>query len=266
MWTRISELSNTSLTRKAMYVQRDMCDRGKECWLKSLKSTLVTKTSCGTDMWAKWWSNPNFNVACARVDVDDIGMETTVRWEADCLISFRKNACDEWYNDVMRTNARRGNGLNKLRTYALFKCDLVLEPYLLAIEDRDKRVLLSKFRIGICPLRIETGRYEQVAKNKRGLPEIERICKCCIHASDMVENEHDFLLLCPAYENERKYLYDMLCNKFRMSVGDLQDSAYDINKLFVRIMQSDDSDIINSIADYLDRAFYKRECILLQRD
>ena len=88
--------------------------------------------------------------------------------------------------------------INYVRMHYLNVSDLALEPYLLAIEDRDKRVLLSKFCIGICPLRIETGRYEQVARNKRGLPEKERVCKCYIHASDMVENEHIFLLLCPA--------------------------------------------------------------------
>ena len=52
-------------------------------------------------------------------------------------MSFRKKASDEWYNDVTRVNARRGNGLNKLRTYALFKRDLELEPYLSAVDDRD---------------------------------------------------------------------------------------------------------------------------------
>ena len=90
------------------------------------------------------------------MDVNELGRENTVRWEADCLVSLRKKASDEWYNDVMRVNARRGNGLNKLRTYALFKRDLELEPYLSAVDDRDKRVLMSKFRIGICPLRIES--------------------------------------------------------------------------------------------------------------
>ena len=68
------------------------------------------------------------------------------------------------------------------------------------------------------------------------------------------------------YVSERQHLYAVLGNKFRMSIADLQDSAYDINNLFVRVMQSEDSDIINCIADYLDQAFYKRECILLKRD
>jgi hypothetical protein len=33
MWTRITEMPDASLTRKAMYVQRELVDKGKECWL-----------------------------------------------------------------------------------------------------------------------------------------------------------------------------------------------------------------------------------------
>ena len=113
---------------------------------------------------------------------DDLGMDINVRWEADCLISFRKHYTDSWMTEVTRIEAKRGKGLNKLRTYVLFKRDFRLEPYLTCVEDRNKRVLLCKFRIGICPLRIETGRYEQVSRNVRGLPEKARTCKCCIHA------------------------------------------------------------------------------------
>ena len=93
---------------------------------------------------------------------------------------------DAWLKDVKRIKAKCGNGLNKSRTYALFKTEWRFEPYLTCVEDRNKRVLLCKFRIGICPLRIETGRYEQVSRNVRGLPEKARTCKCCIHALDMV--------------------------------------------------------------------------------
>ena len=146
----------------------------------------------------------------------------------------------------------------------LFKHELCLEPYLLAVEDRDKRVLLTKFRIGICPLRIETGRYEQVSKNVRGLPEAERTCKCCVHASDMVENEFHFLLICPAYDCERTKLFDTVRDVFKMSADDVNRSRYDINNLFTRLMESDDDIIINATASFLDRAFYKRELLLLQ--
>ena len=248
-----------------MYVQRRLLNKGKACWLKSFKSTLVVVASstCGVSMWNTWWSKQDFNITCTRVGKDDLGMDINVRWEADCLISFRKHYTDSWMTEVTRIEAKRGKGLNKLRTYVLFKRDFRLEPYLTCVEDRNKRVLLCKFRIGICPLRIETGRYEQVSRNVRGLPEKARTCKCCIHASDMVENEHHFLLVCPAYQRERKALLDIACKKFNISSADLDNSIYDVNNLFTRIMESDDSEIINKTADYLDKAFFKRERLLL---
>lgn len=41
MWTRITEMPESSLTRKAMNVQRKLLGKDKKGWLKSLKSTLV---------------------------------------------------------------------------------------------------------------------------------------------------------------------------------------------------------------------------------
>ena len=79
----------------------------------------------------------------------------------DSLEAFRDVAISSWKDEINRkTNAKRGEGMNKLRTYALFKTEWGIEPYLDYVESRDKRSLLSRFRIGICPLRIETGRYE----------------------------------------------------------------------------------------------------------
>ena len=113
-------------------------------------------------------------------------------------------------------------------------------------------------------MRIETqsGRYEQVSRNVRGLPESQRTCKCCVHTSDMVENEHHFLLVCPAYDHERKQLLNTVSTKLNMSIQDLIASVHEVN-VFTRIMESDDSDVINEIANYLEKAFYKRERLLL---
>ena len=263
VWTRITEMPTSSLTRKAMYVQRHLLSKGKACWLKSFKKTLLSASTCGKSMWNKWWSKPDFNISCSRIYTNNLGMDIDTRWETDCLVDFRKRATDAWLKDVKRIKAKCGNGLNKSRTYALFKTEWRFEPYLTCVEDRSKRVLLSKFRIGISPLRIETGRYEQVDRNHRGIPEKQRTCKCCIHVSDMVENEYHFLLICPAYERERKVLLDTVRDKFAMSEADIDSSIYDINDLFTRIMQSDDCDIINKTADFLDKAFFKRERLLL---
>ena len=102
-----------------------------------------------------------------------------------------------------RDKAKIGEGGNKLRTYAKFKKQLGVEPYLIHVHDDRKRALLFKFRAGVAPLRIETGRYEAARPKQRGVPVYERICMCCCKE---VEDEEHFLCSCPAYAVERDAL------------------------------------------------------------
>ena len=105
-------------------------------------------------MWDKWLNKPDFNIECSRVHTDNIGMEVESRWETECLVSFRQHgiASNTWFQDVTRVEAKRGSGLNKLRTYALFKREWRLEPqpYLTCIVMRigiNVCCSSSKFRI-----------------------------------------------------------------------------------------------------------------------
>ena len=63
---------------------------------------------------------------------------------------------------------------------------------------KHKRSLFAQFRLGILPLKIETGRYDNT-------PVDERICVQC--ESEAVENEQHFVLHCPKYVNLREVLY-----------------------------------------------------------
>ncbi len=56
------------------------------------------------------------------------------------------------------------------------------------------RSLISQLRLGILPLRIETGRYSN-------LREADRICQLC--SANQVENESHFLFQCELYNIER---------------------------------------------------------------
>ncbi len=60
-------------------------------------------------------------------------------------------------------------GGKNLCTYRKFKQDVIFEPYLPHIQ---KRVLFTKFRIGIAPLRIEMGIYESDynSSKQKGVP------------------------------------------------------------------------------------------------
>ena len=83
-------MPTSSLTRKAMYVQRHLLSKGKACWLKSFKKTLLSASTCGKSMWNKWWSKPDFNITCSRIYTNNLGMDIDTRWETDCLVDFRK--------------------------------------------------------------------------------------------------------------------------------------------------------------------------------
>ena len=59
------------------------------------------------------------------------------------------------------------NDTSKLRTYREFKCVYGVENYLLENMPGKYRSAMSKFRCGVAPIRIETGRYENLCLEKR---------------------------------------------------------------------------------------------------
>ena len=185
----------------------------------------------------------------------------TRRWEDNCFDAFRDCAIQEWKHDMDRTVARRGSmyGGNKLRTYARFKCEWQYEPYLSCITNRDKRVLESKLRVGICPLRIETGRYEVVNGHKGLLPE-QRTCLCCNNGS--IEDEFHFIMKCPMYTSLRTRLFRVVQNVF--NVSDMQPvlSEEDSSVWFIKIMSSIETIVMRARSDFIWDAFNVREMIL----
>ena len=64
---------------------------------------------------------------------------------------------------------------NKLRKYQLFKSSCETEKFCQMIMPQSHRSAFAKFRSGVAPLRIETGRYEGLCINDRTCP----FCKNC---------------------------------------------------------------------------------------
>ena len=113
----------------------------------------------------------------------------------------------DWFDTVNRPGSVNGNGRNKLRTYSTFKTEYGLENYCKLIMPFKHRSSMAKFRCGVAPLRIETGRYE-------GLSEDHRTCPIC---KSGIENETHVLLTCYLYEEFRTTLFNTaleICNNF----------------------------------------------------
>ena len=86
----------------------------------------------------------------------------------------------------------------KLRTYKLFKNTFETENYLKLNLTKHERSMLSQFRCGILPLRIETGRYVNE-------PLYERICSQC--DLKCIESEQHILLECSFYDSIRLSIF-----------------------------------------------------------
>jgi len=263
-FTRATEMPSNSLVREAMYAQRTLLAQGKDCWLSTLKDTLCT-TSYGSICWNTWWLDSDFMCACSRISIDDRGKQCVIRWEDDCYDECKNLYIhDHWHKDVIREHAKHGEGGNKLRTYKLFKQSWGFEPYLVHIDNRDKRVLMSKFRIGICPLRIETGRYENDGHRKCISPH-ERICLVCRHPRE-IEDEFHFLLQCPTYSRLRCRLLQVVKDILNLSDADIARLLPDSDQLFASVMGSQQKEVICAVSDYLWDAFRMREQVMLDRE
>ena len=104
---------------------------------------------------------------------------------------------EQWHARINRNNSRSGNAGNKLRTYKLFKRTYQTEHYCKIIMPKCHRSAFAKFRCGVAPLRLETGRYEGLSVN-------ERICPFC---RVYEENETHVIINCETYECIRESLF-----------------------------------------------------------
>ena len=106
---------------------------------------------------------------------------------------------NEWLTSI---NLTRG-GRNKLRTYRTFKSAFVSEPYIKCNNlSRARKSALAKFRCGVAPLRIETGRFEGIPANER----------YCFHCVTCIENEEHVLMNCTLYDNIRQNMFVNILN------------------------------------------------------
>ena len=87
----------------------------------------------------------------------------------------------------------------KLRTYRKYKFDNSIEPYLNMFISRSNRAFFSQLRLGVLPIRIETGRYQNERLE-------ERVCMVC--RQNDVEDEFHFVMKCPHYNTPRRELFD----------------------------------------------------------
>jgi hypothetical protein len=133
------------------------------------------------------------------------------------------------------------NNAEKLRTYRMFNIDNKTKDYVYMFLSRRQRSLLSQLRLGVLPLRIETGRYTQGKKE-------DRICNVCNKGE--IEDALRFMTSCDKYNTLRREMYN--------KKNDWVFHTLDDTEKMIDLMQHDQK----LVAVYTEKAITLRNKIL----
>ena len=139
--------------------------------------------------------------------------------------------------------AHNVKGKPKLDFLACIKSMFGVEPYIKMNISRYERSLLSQLRYGILQIQLETGRYQN--ENRAN-----RLCKIC--NSGDIEDQHHFILKCPAYSIRR----GMFIDKVKEKITDW-DNLSD-NEKFIRLF----NDQPRALARFVRDIFLYRKSLI----
>ena len=108
------------------------------------------------------------------------------------------NFMNTWRLNINSHVSVSGKGGNKLRTYNIFKKEYNTEHYCKIVMPYSHRSAFSKFRCGVAPIRLETGRFEHLNVE-------DRVCFHCKNSD--IEDEFHVILKCPLYHDIRVPLF-----------------------------------------------------------
>ena len=132
---------------------------------------------------------------------------------------------------------------SKLRTYALFKTETGIEPYLSKIRNVVTRTQVARFRLSNHKLAIEEGRHQNISAHLR-------FCPFCINK---VECEIHLVTDCPTYSHLRENLYHEMENE------DPSFKYLSPKEKFILILSNSDS---QHVASYIHKCLELREFLV----
>ena len=113
-WFRLNKDDIPILLHEALLIQQYMVHSGKICWLLKVHQL---------------YSNAGLTYKC-----DMVGIENVKDHVNEIMSQYRDQYIQEWYTRINRTDSRKENAGNKMRTYKLFKQVFQIEPYLLCVK------------------------------------------------------------------------------------------------------------------------------------
>ena len=175
-WSKLAAMENSRLNKRISLWAYEKSGRSCKNWMYLVSEFLVANHF-------EQYSNITVAIPSSR------------RFVADFENTIYENFVTNWSARINSNVGTSGRGRNKLRSYKTFKQSYIVENYCKIILPVRHRAAFSKFRCGVAPIRIETGRYE-------GLPEEARLCPFC----NVLENEMHVIMNCRVYDDLREPL------------------------------------------------------------
>ena len=202
-WTRNAHLKRNRINRRIFDWTNSKSSRQCKNWFYYVKDGLVKINL------------PNYT---------DINILHSKRKMSQYIVKkLLRNLVSDWFEAVNRPGSINGNGQNKLRM-----CSYCIENYCKLIMPFKHQSSMAIFRRGVAPLRIETGRYENIRED-------QRICPIC---KSGIENETHATLKCYLYEEMRTALVDTsltICTDFDSFSDDEKMNFIFTNPKMIRI-------------------------------
>ena len=209
LWNRLLDMDDDRLTKQIFVKDKQLC---KNNWSADIKKVFEE-----IDSLSIFEEEQNVNIDFAK------GI-------------FDSKLCEQWKNDIEQ--------VPKLRTYRIFKNEYETEPYVRCIWNRSHRSLLAQLRSGILPLRVETGRYQNIP------PEF-RLCLMC--NENTCEDETHFMFDCALYDNIRCSFFSKITQYYPLFTEcGISDK--------LKIMMNED--VVKFTASYIWEAYSKRREVM----
>ena len=204
-WLKLMSMQEGRFPRK-VYDMMLACD--KDSWAHKIKDVL-----CKYGFEEEW----------RRQNVDDIP-----KFTRELKIKMIEEYDEKWRFTLSQSS--------RYSIYKMFKTSRCTEKYLLLIDKKAFRDILSRFRLGMSELSVHSKRYQPDTHYD------DFICPMC---KEDEEDEKHFLLECPALSDIReKYLRVLY--------------EYDQRLVFHELLSSHKENVIRGVCRYLHTAFQRR--------
>ena len=135
----------------------------------------------------------------------------------------------------------------KLDTYKLIKTNYRIESHILYVRDKNHQRTLTRLRVSSQKLNIEAGRHARPY-----VPRQQRLCLYC--DSRELDDETHFLLRCNFHSEARDPFIRKIAEHLPVQLETVPHT-----KLFIDIMTSKNTDILNEVAKFVYLEFKRRE-------